>query len=57
MFKKFLNGFVTVFPFFYKNNYEIKHYPDDIYINDWKNIGTLLGNIVRKKIKEVENDK
>ena len=57
MFKRFLNGFISVFPFFYVNNYEIKHYPDDIFINDWKNIGTLLGNIARNKIKEVGNDK
>ncbi len=57
MIKKILNGFVSVLPFFYTNNYDIKHYPDDIYVNDWKNIGTILGNITRNKVKEAENDK
>lgn len=57
MLNGFLNGIISIFPFFYVNNYEIKHYPDSIYVNDWKNIGTLLGNITRNKIKEVENGK
>lgn len=56
MFIRFLNGFISIFPFFYTNNYEIKHYPDDIYVNDWKNIGTLLGNIIRNKTKGEKND-
>lgn len=58
MFKRFLNGFITIFPFYYKNNNNIKHYPDDIFVNDWKIIGNLIYTNVRNKIKEVEkNDK
>ena len=51
MFKRFLNGFITVFPFFYKENNDIKHYPDDIFVNDWKIIGNLIAVNVRNKIK------
>ena len=57
MFKRFLNGIVSVFPFFYRNNYDMKHYPNDIYVNDWKNIGNILGNIARTTIKEENYDK
>ena len=52
MLKKFLSGFASIFPFFYRNNNDIKHYPDDIFVNDWKVIGNILGNIARTTIKE-----
>ena len=58
MFKRFLNGFITVIPFFYKENNDVKYYPDDIFVNDWKIIGNLIATNVRSKIKEREtNDK
>lgn len=54
MFKKFLNGFITVIPFFYKENNDMKHYPDDVFVNDWKIIGNLIATNVRNKIKEIK---
>ena len=58
MLRKFLSGCIGVFPFFYRNNYDMKHYPDDIYVNDWKNIGNIIGNIARSTIKEeIKNGK
>lgn len=49
MLDKFLNGFISLIPFFYKNNTEIKYYPDDIYVNDWKKIGNIMTNIIKKQ--------
>ena len=49
MFKKFLNGVISVIPFFYKRNVEIKFFPEDIYVNDWKIIGNIMSGIIRKK--------
>ena len=49
MFKKFLNGIVSVMPFYYKKNIEIKFFPEDIYVNDWKIIGNIISGILRKQ--------
>jgi hypothetical protein len=58
MFKKFLEGFVSIVPFFYRNNLGIRCYPEDIYVNDWKIIGNLLRNIARKtENNSYRNDK
>jgi hypothetical protein len=53
MFDRFLNGFITFIPFFYKNNTEILHYPDDVYVNDWK----VIGRMIAEKIKKSRNNK
>lgn len=55
MFKKFLDGCCSVLPFFYVYNYDIKHYPDYTYVNDWKIIGNLLRAVINNKIG-VKND-
>lgn len=56
MFKQFLNGFISLFPFFYRNNSKIKYYPEYIYVNDWKIIGNLLGTKARNKIRGVQKN-
>lgn len=55
MFKRFLQGFCSVLPFFYVYNYEIKHYPDYTFVNDWKIVGNLIKNIVNNKLR-TQND-
>ncbi|MDR2760365.1 MAG: hypothetical protein LBB09_00775 [Rickettsiales bacterium] len=49
MLEKFLSGFVTCIPFFYRNNNEAKYYPDDIFVNDWKIIGKIIVDWTRSK--------
>jgi hypothetical protein len=48
MFKRFLEGFISIVPFFYRNNPKASYYPEDIYVNDWRIIGNLLKNVARK---------
>ena len=36
-------------PFYYKKNTEIKFFPEDIYVNDWKIIGNIISGILRKQ--------
>jgi hypothetical protein len=51
MFEKFLNGFITFLPFYYRSNNEVKFYPDDIYVNDWK----MIGRVIIQGIKKSKN--
>ncbi|MDR0572333.1 MAG: hypothetical protein LBG48_05770 [Rickettsiales bacterium] len=48
MFNRFLNGLITFIPFFYKNNVDVRHYPDDIYVSDWKVIGRMIVEKAKK---------
>jgi hypothetical protein len=56
MFEKFLNGFITFIPFYYRNNNDIKCYPDDIFVNDWKIIGRIITQSVRKSKIYINNN-
>lgn len=47
MFSRFLKGISTLFPFFYIENQEMKYFPEDIYVNDWKMIGNNINNIIK----------
>jgi hypothetical protein len=53
MFEKFINGFVTFVPFYYRNNGDVKFYPDDIYVNDWKVVGSIIAQKIVKSINVV----
>ncbi|MDR2077565.1 MAG: hypothetical protein LBP39_01205 [Rickettsiales bacterium] len=48
MFSKFLEGFASIVPFFYRSNPSIRYYPEDIYVNDWR----IVGNLLRKAARE-----
>lgn len=56
MFYKFLKGFISIFPFYYKYNSDIKYYPEEIYVNDWKIVGNILANTIRNKINEAKKN-
>ncbi len=56
MFIRFLEGFITVFPFVSINEKLISYFPHEIYKNDWKIIGNTLKTILRNN-KEHRNDK
>lgn len=47
MFRRFLSGFISCFPFVSLSEDNIKYFPEDIYRNDWRTIG----NDIRKIIK------
>jgi hypothetical protein len=51
MFKRFLAGFISVLPFVYLTNENIKNYPKDVFVNDWRVIGGLIRKIISKKEK------
>lgn len=52
MLKRFFEGFITIFPFIYTDEKLIRYFPEDIYKNDWKNIGNDLKTILRKNERE-----
>lgn len=55
MFKRFLEGFITVFPFICIDEKLISYFPDEIYRNDWKNVGNIFKLILRNN-KEENNE-
>jgi hypothetical protein len=46
MFRRFLSGFITCFPFICFSDENIKFFPTDVYKNDWKVIGDDIRNII-----------
>ena len=51
MFRRFLSGFITCFPFICLSDKDIKYFPEDIYRNDWKTVGTDMKNIIKNNKK------
>jgi len=52
MFKRFLSGFMTCFPFICLSDKDIKYFPEEIYKNDWKSIGNDIRKIVNNNNKK-----
>lgn len=53
MFRRFLSGFISCFPFVSMSDKDIRYFPEEIYRNDWKTIGNDIRNIIKSnKVKE-----
>ena len=52
MLKRFLSGFISIMPFIVKNKKNVNYFPDEIYKNDWKNIGNDLLTVLKKLEKK-----
>lgn len=57
-FRRFLSGIMTCFPFICLSDKDIRYFPEEIYRNDWKTIGTDIRKIIKKNTNniEVKND-
>ncbi len=51
MFRRFLSGFMTCFPFVCLSDKDIKYFPEEIYRNDWKTVGIDIKNTIKKQQK------
>lgn len=56
MFRRFLSGFTTVFPFSCLDDRAMKYYPEDIYRNDWRNIGSDLRKAIGNRLDLLNNE-
>jgi len=56
MLKRFFSGFITFFPFICLSDKPIRYFPEEIYKNDWRNIGNALRKILRTKTQEDSNN-
>ena len=56
MFRRFLSGFITCFPFVCLSSKNIKYFPEEIYKNDWKIIGSDIRRIIKSNTNNNEND-
>lgn len=56
MFRRFLSGFMSCFPFVCMSDKDIRYFPEEIYRNDWKTIGTDIRNIVKKNNNNKEEE-
>ncbi len=53
MFRRFLSGLISCFPFVSMSDKDIRYFPEEIYRNDWKTIGNDIRNIIKSnKVKE-----
>ncbi|GMO56516.1 MAG: hypothetical protein Ta2D_01560 [Rickettsiales bacterium] len=48
MFKRFLAGFISIIPFVYLWDENIKNFPKDAFCNDWRVVGGLLKKCLKK---------
>lgn len=49
MFRRFLSGFASCFPFISFSSRDIKFFPEEIYRNDWKVVGSSIRKIIKKE--------
>lgn len=54
MFRRFLSGFMSCFPFVSMSDKDIRYFPEEIYRNDWKTIGIDIRNIIKNNSNNEE---
>ena len=47
MFRRFLSGFISCFPFVSFSDKYIKYFPREVYVNDWKVISSDIRKIIK----------
>jgi hypothetical protein len=56
MFRRFLAGFISCFPFVSNASGNVKYFPREIYVNSWRAIGTSLRQSLLKTNDEDDNE-